>query len=204
MTLFGREYQADLSDQGLLDRLDAQKEEKQENPGPGLEPGPAPGADRALHVNQDMENPWAPPLDGAPARRATTWEQQEAAWAQAQRQLWSQWPQSRGDMVRLVQKMGEISARYGDAALWQRDPAGTLRYAALELYGPPAGHMEQMEQVVRAAVQAGQQNQERLERERQRRHNLAPSSLRHGAPAPLTPEQEILRDIVRARRTGVL
>ena len=38
MTLFGREYQADLSDQGLLDRLDAQKEEKQENPGPGLEP----------------------------------------------------------------------------------------------------------------------------------------------------------------------
>ena len=55
-----------------------------------------------------------------------------------------------------------------------------------------------------AALQAGQREQERLERQRQRRHSLAPSALRHGAPAPLTPEQEILQDIVRARRNGVL
>ena len=183
MTLFGGEYQADLSDQGLLHRLDSQKEELA---GASLEPD----TDRNLGRREEPEgvevDRWA--LSSPGTQTGDSPEQQEASWAQAQRQLWSDWPQSKGDMVRLVQKMAEISARYGDPALWQRDPAGTLRYAALEIYGPPGGQREQ----------------ERLERQRQRRHSLAPSALRHGAPAPLTPEQEILQDIVRARRNGVL
>lgn len=199
MTLFGGEYQADLSDQGLLHRLDSQKEELA---GASLEPD----TDRNLGRREEPEgvevDRWA--LSSPGTQTGDSPEQQEAAWAQAQRQLWSDWPQSKGDMVRLVQKMAEISARYGDPALWQRDPAGTLRYAALEIYGPPGGQRAQMEQVVQAALQAGQREQERLERQRQRRHSLAPSALRHGAPAPLTPEQEILQDIVRARRNGVL
>ena len=36
-----------------------------------------------------------------------------------------------------VEKMVEISSRYGDGYLWRKNPAGMLLQAALELWGPP-------------------------------------------------------------------
>ena len=179
MDLFGSVSTLDLSDEGLRERLGSQEDQA-----PTAEDGQE-GC--ALPVEAAEE-----PESGEP--------DPEARWQAAQLRVGQLWPQAAGDMEQLVRKMGEISANYGDSALWQRDPEGMLSQAAMALYGPPDA---QLDQVVRAALAAGQREEAYLEQERQRRLTLAPSTLRHGTPAPLSPEQEIIQEIAAARKQGI-
>ncbi len=177
MDLFGSVSTLDLSDEGLRERLGSQEDQA---------PAAEEGSVGCALPTEAAENPEAP--------------DPEARWQAAQLWVGRLWPQALGDMEQLVRKMGEISANYGDSALWQRDPEGMLSQAAMALYGPPD---VQLDQVVRAALAAGQREEAYLEQERQRRLTLAPSTLRHGTPAPLSPEQEIIQEIAAARKQGI-
>jgi len=185
MTLFGNEGVLDLSDQGLLARLAEQ------------ERGIRPGAALPEEMNAEEFILRSAAEAGAEAEAEA---EKERLWLLAQQEVLSQWPQARGNLQELILKMAEISSRYGDCCLWQKDPQGMLRHAAMELYGMP---QHDLQQVMEAALLAGQQEQARLEKERQRRLSLAPSGVRHGSPAPLSPEQEIIRAIAQARRNGI-
>lgn len=52
----------------------------------------------------------------------------------------------------VVEKMVEISSRYGDGYLWRKNPSGMLLQAALELWGPPKVIDQQ---AVNAATETG-------------------------------------------------
>ena len=191
MTLFGNEDALDLSDQGLLARLLQQEEPlPPETADPEQQGQPDPEQLTLRPTPETLNDPGATPDPAA----------QEQLWEQAQQQVLQLWPQAQGDMESLVRLMTEISQEYGDGQLWQRDPVGMLRHAAMELYGPPS---QNLEQVVQAALLAGQQEQARREKEQQRRLTLAPSGLRQSRPAPLSPDQEIIRAMAQSRRNGI-
>ncbi|MDO4732465.1 MAG: hypothetical protein Q4B50_02970 [Bacillota bacterium] len=192
MTLFGNSGPLDLSDQNLLARL-----EEQESAGQQRESLPAGGLHSGLPAAAEEKDGLSPV---GPKKSGPEEEEQEKRWGMAQQEVLQRWPQARGNLRELVLKMAEISGRYGDGCLWQRDPENMLRLAAMELYGFPE---QDLQQVMEAALLAGQQEEARLEKERQRRLHLDTSSLHRGSPAPLSPEQEIIRAMAQARKKSI-
>lgn len=86
---------------------------------------------REMQIREDSAN-----LNAALAKTAATFSQAKDADGQKT----------------LVEKMVEISSRYGDGYLWRRNPEGMLMQAALELWGPPKVINQQ---AVAAAAQSG-------------------------------------------------
>lgn len=149
----------------------------------------------------DADEPAAEPETGpAPACGADAAAREEA-WQQAVREATRHWPRLCDEPRQLIAKMAEISARYGDAALWQRAPAGILREAAIELFGlpstPEAGALG-------AAVRQAHAEGMRLAAERsQAKLGLAPPSGAKRPPSALSEEERIIRDMAAARRGGI-
>lgn len=128
-------------------------------------------------------------------------QQQEAAWQQALAEALPHWPQLCAAPRALLAKMSEISARYGDARLWQRAPAAILREAAIELYGLPAAPAAG---AIRAAVEqahaAGMRRAAECDRSKL---GLAPPRSARRAPAAISEEERIIREMTAARRGGI-
>ena len=86
---------------------------------------------REMQIREDSAN-----LNAALAKTAATFTQAKDADGQKT----------------LVEKMVEISSRYGDGYLWRKNPEGMLMQAAMELWGPPKVINQQ---AVAAAAQSG-------------------------------------------------
>ena len=186
MSLFRRHDAApDLSDQALNESVDALAAAGAAEQESGADTEPlsvaAPGPDSA---------PAEPPSEPGP--------EQEQRWQEAARSVAGHWPQIKGDLPALLSRMKAISESYGDTTLWQREPAGIMREAAVELYGMPARPDDgALFQAVRAAHEQGR----KAAAERRRAlAGLAPPQISRSAPPPLTEEEKILRDMRQARK----
>jgi len=189
MTLFYQGADLDLSDNALLERAELPEEEGGEALGQAeanvsAEPNAGPAATEEESVTLPVEQA----AGGDP-------------WVKAAGELDRLWPELASRKAELFNKMGEISARYGDPALWQRQPQGIMREAALELLGPPKGRTDQ---AVREAVKAARQAALAEAEARQRaKLGLAPGAAGRGGPPTLTEEQKLIRAMSSAKSRGI-
>lgn len=159
----------------------------------------ATGESAAADAAADTAPETAETAEAAPSLQQL--QQQEAAWQQALAEALPHWPQLCAAPRALLAKMSEISARYGDARLWQRAPAAILREAAIELYGLPAAPAAG---AIRAAVEqahaAGMRRAAECDRSKL---GLAPPRSARRAPAAISEEERIIREMTAARRGGI-
>lgn len=159
----------------------------------------AAGESAAADAAADTAPETAETAEAAPSLQQL--QQQEAAWQQALAEALPYWPQLCAAPRALLAKMSEISARYGDARLWQRAPAAILREAAIELYGLPAAPAAG---AIRAAVEqahaAGMRRAAECDRSKL---GLAPPRSARRAPAAISEEERIIREMTAARRGGI-
>ena len=159
----------------------------------------ATGESAAADAAADTAPETAETAEAAPSLQQL--QQQEAAWQQALTEALPHWPQLCAAPRALLAKMSEISARYGDARLWQRAPAAILREAAIELYGLPAAPAAG---AIRAAVEqahaAGMRRAAECDRSKL---GLAPPRSARRAPAAISEEERIIREMTAARRGGI-
>lgn len=159
----------------------------------------AAGESAAADAAADTAPETAETAEAAPSLQQL--QQQEAAWQQALTEALPYWPQLCAAPRALLAKMSEISARYGDARLWQRAPAAILREAAIELYGLPAAPAAG---AIRAAVEqahaAGMRRAAECDRSKL---GLAPPRSARRAPAAISEEERIIREMTAARRGGI-
>lgn len=199
MSIFRRrqeEEAAALSDAALLAAAEAAAAETAaaETAAAETAAGESAAADAAAETAETAET-----AEAAPSLQQL--QQQEAAWQQALAEALPHWPQLCAAPRALLAKMSEISARYGDARLWQRAPAAILREAAIELYGLPAAPAAG---AIRAAVEqahaAGMRRAAECDRSKL---GLAPPRSARRAPAAISEEERIIREMTAARRGGI-
>ena len=199
MSIFRRrqeEEAAALSDAALLAAAEAAAAETAaETAAAEAAAGESAAADAAAETAPET----AETAEAAPSLQQL--QQQEAAWQQALAEALPHWPQLCAAPRALLAKMSEISARYGDARLWQRAPAAILREAAIELYGLPAAPAAG---AIRAAVEqahaAGMRRAAECDRSKL---GLAPPRSARRAPAAISEEERIIREMTAARRGGI-
>lgn len=199
MSIFRRrqeEEAAALSDAALLAAAEAAAAETAaETAAAETAAGESAAADAAAETAPET----AETAEAAPSLQQL--QQQEAAWQQALAEALPHWPQLCTAPRALLAKMSEISARYGDARLWQRAPAAILREAAIELYGLPAAPAAG---AIRAAVEqahaAGMRRAAECDRSKL---GLAPPRSARRAPAAISEEERIIREMTAARRGGI-
>ena len=199
MSIFRRrqeEEAAALSDAALLAAAEvAEVAEAAETAAAETAAGESAAADAAAETAPET----AETAEAAPSLQQL--QQQEAAWQQALAEALPHWPQLCAAPRALLAKMSEISARYGDARLWQRAPAAILREAAIELYGLPAAPAAG---AIRAAVEqahaAGMRRAAECDRSKL---GLAPPRSARRAPAAISEEERIIREMTAARRGGI-
>lgn len=199
MSIFRRrqeEEAAALSDAALLAAAEAAAAETAaETAAAETAAGESAAADAAAETAPET----AETAEAAPSLQQL--QQQEAAWQQALAEALPHWPQLCAAPRALLAKMSEISARYGDARLWQRAPAAILREAAIELYGLPAAPAAG---AIRAAVEqahaAGMRRAAECDRSKL---GLAPPRSARRAPAAISEEERIIREMTAARRGGI-
>ena len=199
MSIFRRrqeEEAAALSDAALLAAAEAAAETAAaETAAAETAAGESAAADAAAETAPET----AETAEAAPSLQQL--QQQEAAWQQALAEALPHWPQLCAAPRALLAKMSEISARYGDARLWQRAPAAILREAAIELYGLPAAPAAG---AIRAAVEqahaAGMRRAAECDRSKL---GLAPPRSARRAPAAISEEERIIREMTAARRGGI-
>ena len=183
MSLFRRkEDLPDLSDEALNESAETADSGE---PDSGRE-----ASDPVAPAEAPSEAPSEPAAEPGP--------EQEQRWQEAARSVAGHWPQVKADLPSLLARMKKISESYGDPDLWQREPAGIMREAAVELYGMPSRPDDgALAQAVRAAHEQGR----KAAADRRRAlAGLAPPQISRSAPPPLTEEEKILRDMRQARK----
>ena len=189
-----REPELDLSDDSLLaEAMEAAVEEL-----PAAEPD-AEQAERAEQAEPGADNTQSA-VEAALAPQPSRAEQ-EQIWRAAATENARHWPQLMSDPRRLLAKMADISARYGDSSLWQRAPAGIMREAAIELYGLPQGMDSSI--ISGAVKQAHAEGRRLAENRHQAKLGLAPPRGASVAPPLVSEEQRIIREMMAARRGGI-
>ncbi|MBO7666872.1 MAG: hypothetical protein J6T26_00255 [Firmicutes bacterium] len=189
MSLFRRNSaRIDLSDQALSDQ--ALNESAAEAADSGEPDSGREASDPVAPAEAPSEAPSEPAAEPGP--------EQEQRWQEAARSVAGHWPQVKADLPALLARMKKISESYGDPDLWQREPAGIMREAAVELYGMPSRPDDgALAQAVRAAHEQGR----KAAADRRRAlAGLAPPQISRSAPPPLTEEEKILRDMRQARK----
>jgi|GEM_PF-6924763 len=189
MTLFYQGADLDFSDSALLERAE-----------PAIGGQGVPAAEAA-----EEGVPEAGTAGAGPEEQSVTLPVEQPAlndpWGQAAGELDRLWPELASRKAELFNKMGEISSRYGDPALWRRQPQGIMREAALELLGPPRGRVDQ---AVREAVKAARQAALAEAEARQRaKIGLAPGAAARSGPPSLTEEQKLIRAMSSAKGRGI-
>lgn len=143
----------------------------------------------------------AQPAAETPEAPQASRAEQEQAWREAATDSARHWPQLMSDPRRLLAKMAEISARYGDSRLWQRAPSGIMREAAIELYGlPESVDGNAISGAIREAHAAGRRL---AETRHQAKLGLAPPRGGSMAPPVVSEDVRIIREMMEARRSGI-
>lgn len=205
MSIFKRrmEEEMDLSDAALLSSPEAQDTAAGEADSSVLPPLTEEPADAsALEQAAAATDEGVALLDEQQQAQRTLEEEaavREAAWQQAACETVQHWPQIRQDMPAVLHKMVEISRRYGDETLWQRAPGGLMREAAVELFGMPRrSDPAALAEAVRQAHQQGRQQA----LQQQAKAGLAPH-ISQQQPAAPSAEEQIIRDMMRARSSAI-
>ena len=189
MTLFEQGAEVDLTDEGLYSAWEAEMADM-EAEAKGKE-------EAAVEEGQAVEQkriPVAKPARGTP-------EAGESRWQQAVADVSRQWPEMQGKMEAVVKRMTEISQRYGDSGLWQQHPAGIMREAALELFGPPSKNISR---AVRAAAAAARKAALReAELRHQEKIGLSLGKSRRSDMSPLSEEEKLIRAMASAKSRGI-
>lgn len=190
-----REPELDLSDDSLLAETAEAAAEALPASGPQAVSDAGP-AEREESGADNTDSAAQAALAPQPSRA-----EQEQVWRTAATENARHWPQLMSDPRRLLAKMADISARYGDSSLWQRAPAGIMREAAIELYGLPQSVDNS---VISGAIQQAHAEGQRLAASRhQAKLGLAPPRGASVVPPIVSEEQRIIREMMEARRGGI-
>ena len=206
MSIFKRrgEEEIDLSDQALLADAETTKhlgetpeEITQEENGETKSAGPN------MEEGNTAEERASLPTPGSAAQESLVADlpDQETVWRQATHEVVMHWPQMQGDIRKMIGKMAEISARYGDATLWQRAPGGIMREAAMELYGVPG--MPEQGVFAGAVREAHAQGMKAGTASRKAKAGLGPPQVSRSALPPLSEEEKIIREMMKAKKGSI-
>ena len=183
----------DLSDEGLAAAAEINEDAKEESAvGKGL-------------LDAETEEQQNTGMPAAASRQADANDRENdempIKWRQAAEKIAAAWPQAKGQGKELIARMTEISRRYGDPQLWQREPEGLLREAAIELFGMPLTRdnnyaLEAAEAARKAAISD-------LERREQSKLGLAKRKSNIAPPQKPSYEQQIWNEIAAARDSSI-
>ena len=189
MSIFKRrmEEEMDLSDAALLSSPEAQDTAAGEADSSVLPPLTEEPADAsALEQATAATDEGVALLDEQQQAQRTLEEEaavREAAWQQAACETVQHWPQIRQDMPAVLHKMVEIS-----------------REAAVELFGMP--RRSDPAALAEAVRQAHQQGRQQALQQQQAKAGLAPH-ISQQQPAAPSAEEQIIRDMMRARSSAI-
>lgn len=184
----------DLSDEGLAAAAEINEDAKEES-----------AAGKGLLDAETEEQTQNTDLPAAASRQADANDRENderpIKWRQAAEKIAAVWPQAKGQGKELIARMTEISRRYGDPQLWQREPEGLLREAAIELFGMPLTRdnnyaLEAAEAARKAAISD-------LERREQSKLGLAKRKSNIAPPQKPSYEQQIWNEIAAARDSSI-